>query len=75
MIRFELLSRQNLKNTYNYSWLGQEGIVEIKLDSNECIMTKASPLLTEKEKSKIAYVAGKYLKERNFPDSYIYATH
>lgn len=75
MIRFELLSRQSLKNIYNYSWIGQEGIIEIKLDTNECTMTKTSPLLTEKEKSKIMYIAGKYLKERNFPDSYTYATH
>lgn len=75
MIRFELLSKQNLKNIYNYSWLGQEGTVEIRLDADECIITKASSLLTEREKSKIAYIAGKYLRERNFPDSYIYATH
>lgn len=75
MIRFELLSRLNLKIIYNFFWLGQEGTIEIKLDTNECVMTKSSSLLDDKEKSKILFIAKNYLRERNFPDSYTYATH
>lgn len=75
MIRFELLSRQNLKNIYNFFWLGQEGTIAINLDTYECVMTKTSSLLNEKDKNKILFIAGKYLRERNFPDSYTYATH
>ena len=75
MIRFKILSRQNLKNIYNFFWLGQEGTIEIKLDTDECVMTKTSSLLNEKEKGRILFIAGKYLRQKNFPDSYTYATH
>ena len=76
MFRFVKLSDKSSKNTYSFSTpVGINGTLVI--ENNNIFIKNASDIfnngLTEKEKSKLLFVAGNLIKH-NYPNKYIYAT-
>ncbi len=77
MITFKLVSTSDSKLYYKIAGVEMIGIVWIDKDTLEMGVSKveSSHQPTEKDIQYVFYIARKKLKEMNFPDRCIYATH
>lgn len=77
MIIFKLKSTDNSKHYYSFSGAGLYGIIVIDKETSEIAFVEINGHYKndEREKNILLYVAQKKIKEMNFPESCVYATH
>ncbi|CAM4311234.1 hypothetical protein TRPE111910_11870 [Treponema peruense] len=77
MMTFKKISENGSKISYKVSAVGIDGIIVIDKDSDEIYFDSVSGFLSdsETEKNNILYHASKRIRDCNFADKVIYATH